>query len=49
MTTRVIAVSRRAVHYFAELGRADFDNWSHSGWTKRSHLYVIKLSLLCQP
>lgn len=49
MTTRVIAVSWRAVYYFAEFGRVDFGKWSHSGWTKRSHLYVIKLSLLCQP
>lgn len=49
MTTRVTAVSWRGVYYFLDFGRVDFDNWSHSGWIKRSHLYVVKLSLLRQP
>lgn len=48
-TTKMTAVSWRAAYCFADSGRVDFDNTSHFGWTKVSHLYFRKLSHLCQP
>lgn len=48
-TTIVIAVSWCVVYWVAGFGRVYFDNTSHSGQTKVSHLYVIKLSHIFQP
>lgn len=48
-TTRATAESWRVVYCFSKFGRVDFDIVSHCGWATVSHLYVIKLSRLCQP